>query len=323
MILGFGPTPASAPAPDAPGAGVPAAVGTHEEWRTIVARAEVNGTSLEYVENGEGQPLVFVHGSASDIRTWHNQEKEFGNHFRVITYSRRYHWPNEPIGEGADYSMLEHVWDLGAFLRALGAAPVHLVGHSYGAFVCLLLAVQEPGLIRTLVLAEPPAVTLFVSYPPRPPEILRLMISRPRTAAAIVKFGARGIQPTTAALRRGDTEGAIQIFGRTVLGSQAYRSLSESRREQVRANFLAAEFLGSGYPPLEASDVQQVRCPTLLLYAQRSPRLFHRLIDRLQELLPNAKRVEVRDASHIMHEDNPSEYNAAVLSHLQKHSKTS
>jgi pimeloyl-ACP methyl ester carboxylesterase len=105
---------------------------------------DINDYSFKYIEHSSGEPLVFVHGSASDYRTWQAQQDEFGKHFRTITYSRRYHWPNEQIAEGADYSMPEHVHDLEALLGLLGAAPAHLVGHSYGAFVCLLLAVQAP-----------------------------------------------------------------------------------------------------------------------------------------------------------------------------------
>jgi hypothetical protein len=78
----------------------------------------------------------------------------------------------------------------------------------YGAFVRLLLAIREPGLARTLVLAEPPVITLFVSNSPKPSEILRLMLSRPRTAVSIVRFGATGVGPATAAAKRGDTEAA-------------------------------------------------------------------------------------------------------------------
>jgi pimeloyl-ACP methyl ester carboxylesterase len=72
----------------------------------------LNGTAFEYFEDGSGEPLVFVHGSASDYRTWQGQTNIFAGRFRTIAYSRRYHWPNRPIPEGVDYSMAEHVADL-------------------------------------------------------------------------------------------------------------------------------------------------------------------------------------------------------------------
>jgi pimeloyl-ACP methyl ester carboxylesterase len=62
--------------------------------------------------------------------------------------------------------MREHVQDLRAVVRSATAGPAHLVGHSYGAYLCLRLATEDPGLIRSLVLAEPPVFTLFTSSPP-------------------------------------------------------------------------------------------------------------------------------------------------------------
>jgi pimeloyl-ACP methyl ester carboxylesterase len=277
------------------------------------------GARLDYVEKGDGAPVVLVHGSASDRRTWQAQIDGLGARYRAIAYSRRYHWPNERIEEHADYSMAEHVEDLDAFLRSLDAAPVHLVGHSYGAFVALLLAAREPSLVRTLVLGEPPVVPLFLSNQPRASEIVRLGLRKPRTAAALVRFGATGVAPATAAARRGDMDAAMRTFGKAVLGAGYYRRLSPSRLEQVRANAMKAEFLGSGFAPLEERAVKAVRAPTLLVNGQESPRIFHCLIDRLAELLPAARRIGIPAASHIMHEDNPAAYNAAVLAFLDGH----
>jgi pimeloyl-ACP methyl ester carboxylesterase len=277
---------------------------------------DINNYSFKYTEDGSGEPVVLVHGSASDYRTWQAQRDEFAGQFRVIDYSRRYHWPNERIPEGADYAMAKHVDDLEALIRRCDAAPAHLVGHSYGAFLCLLLAAREPELVRTLVLTEPPVVTLFVSNSPKPLEILKLLLSRPRTALAIIKFGARGLVPAGEAMRRGDTETALRLFGGATLGPETFDRLSESRLEQARANLIKAELLGSGLAPLDPDQVRGVRTPALLINGERSPDLFHLLTDRLQELLPHSERIEIGGASHIAHEDNPPAYNAAVLAFL-------
>jgi len=284
-----------------------------------MAQRSISGLEIEYTETGEGLPLVLIHGSASDARTWNRQLEPFAERFRVLTYSRRYHWPNAPIPDGADYAMAEHVEDLEVFLRSFDATPAHLVGHSYGAFVALLLAMHSPQLVRTLVLAEPPVITLFVSNTPTPLELLKLLATRPRTALAILKLGATGIRPASAAAKRGDMDDAMHRFGTAVLGRVAYDRLSDARREQVRANLFAAEFLGSGFPPLEADALRSVQIPTLLVTAESSARAFHRLADALEEMLPQAERVGIPNASHIVHEDNALAYNEAVLSFLDAH----
>jgi pimeloyl-ACP methyl ester carboxylesterase len=81
--------------------------------------ATVNGTTLAYREEGAGQPVVFVHGTISDMRPWEQQPPLIGASYRAITYSRRYARPNEDIEPGADDQMMPHVDDLAAFLREI------------------------------------------------------------------------------------------------------------------------------------------------------------------------------------------------------------
>jgi pimeloyl-ACP methyl ester carboxylesterase len=288
-------------------------------------KAEINGASLAYQDTGNGPPVVLVHGSVSDIRTWDRQIPALSGDYRVISYSRRYFHPNEPLGDGADDPALTHVEDLIALIRSLDAAPAHLIGHSWGGLICLLTAIRSPDVVRSLVLMEPPVVSLFVSSPPRPSELLRVFIRRPGTAIAILKFGAGAIAPAQKAFRRGDDEAAIQAYGRGVLGEEMFSKLTESRLQQVRTNLKPekAQILGSGFPPLKVEDVRGVRVPTLLMQGDRSPKLFHRLQDRLEELLGDVERFEVPGASHIMHEDNPDRANERIVEFLGKCSRSS
>lgn len=214
-----------------------------------VKTVTANGTALAYREQGKGEPVVFVHGGLSDLRTWEQQLPRIGSSCRAVTYSRRYARPNEDIEPGADDQMLPHVDDLAAFLRAIDATPAHLVGNSWGAFICLLTAIGHPEVVRTLVLEEPPVLPLFVSTHPRPAELLRLLARRPRTALAIMKFGAGTVTPVEKQLRRGEDEKAMLTFVRGVLGRRAYERLPAARKEQMRENAstLRAEMLGAGF----------------------------------------------------------------------------
>ncbi|PEN13309.1 alpha/beta hydrolase [Longibacter salinarum] len=286
--------------------------------------ARVNGTTLAYEVSGDGEPVVLVHGSASDHRTWSAQKDAFAEQFRVISYSRRYHWPNEPIPEDAVYIMDEHVDDLRALIRSLDLAPAHLVGNSYGAFLCLLLAIRDPSLVRSLVLAEPPVLTLFVSNDPTALELLKVLLTRPRTAVGILRLGIQGIDPAKRAFEQGDQKAGLRTFVDAVLGPRAYDRLPDFRREQVEDNVesLQAELLGPGFSPLDAEKVQQIQAPTLLVTGEDSIGLFHRLTDRLEELLPRCERTEILEAPHTMHEANAPAFNAAVRSFLETHHQT-
>ncbi|MGB5812859.1 MAG: alpha/beta hydrolase [Polyangiales bacterium] len=280
---------------------------------------DVRGASLAYREAGKGPPVILVHGSASDMRTWGTTVPAIAAEHRTIAYSRRYARPNAPIPPGADDPMREHVDDLLSFVTTLSAAPAHLVGHSWGAFVCLLAAIRCPDVVRSLVLIEPPVLSLFVSTPPRPSELMRTFLRSPATAFSIVRFGVTAAEPATKAYRRGEDGAAFEIFGRGVLGKDAFERLSPDRKQQAWENMSVdkAQLLGEGFPPLAYEDVQRVRCPVLLLCGERSPPLFGRLTDRLEALLPNATRLDVSAASHLVHEDDPETVHEAILSFLR------
>jgi len=283
-----------------------------------VRTAAVDGIALAYREQGEGEAVVFVHGSASDLRTWEQQLPAIGTRYRAIAYSRRFARPNEDIEPCADDQMLPHVDDLAALLQVIGAAPAHLVGHSWGAFICLLAAIRQPEMVSSLVLLEAPVLSLFVSTPPLLRELLPLLVRRPRTALAILGFGAGTFAPAQRAFRRGDDDQALQTFAHGVLGKETYERLPEERKQQARENLgaLRAQLLGAGFPPLDEEDVRGIRVPTLLMTGQRSPAFLLRLTEHLQRLLPNAERVDIAGASHAMQEENPGAVNEAILGFL-------
>lgn len=278
----------------------------------------INGAALKVEERGKGEVVVFVHGSASDYRTWKKQVDQFAKEYRVVTYSRRFHWPNERIPDDVDYSMAEQVNDLGTLILKLNVSSVHLVGHSYGAFLCLLLAIKKPQLVKTLALSEPPAITLFVSSKPKPLEILKLLISRPRTGIAMIRFAVKGVAPAENAAKRDDAKGAGRLLGKCILGETFYSRLTEERLGQVDANAIKAEFLGSGFAALDSEQLRNINVPVLLVCGEHSNRLFHRIVDRLEELISDTRRVEIPDASHIMHEDNAEHYNRELRQFLKE-----
>lgn len=130
-----------------------------------------------------------------------------------------------------------------------------------------------------------------------------------------MRFGISAVGPAEKAYRRGEDEAGFEAFGRGVLGTEAFDRLSPERRAQAWDNVAVdkAQLLGEGFPPLSDAEVRGVAAPTLLMHAERSPQFLRLLTDGLEELLPNVGRLEVPEASHIMHEDNPGVVNEAIL----------
>src|SRR5687768_16452440 len=124
-----------------------------EEIKSIeVKQISVHGNVLHYVEQGEGNNMVLVHGGLSDNRMWEGQMEAFSEKHHVVAYSRRYAYPNGAADDSVGYTVVPHAKDLAAFINALETGPVHLVGHSYGAYTALLTAIEHPELVKSLCL---------------------------------------------------------------------------------------------------------------------------------------------------------------------------
>lgn len=282
-------------------------------------RAEFDGTQLAYVEQGSGEPVVFVHGSICDLTIWEPQVAAIGGKYRAIAYSRRYAWPNEDLPSGAEDMMQPHVNDLLAFLRAVDAYPAHLVGNSWGAFICLRAAMQEPAAVRSLVLEEPPLVPLITGAPPSPAHIFKSLLRHPILTLTLMRFGAGTIAPMTKLVKAGEVEASIDRFAQGVLGKQSFAALPADVRAHMSAN--AATHLGQalvdgGFEPLTESQIAAVAAPALIITGANSPSVLKRFDGLLARLLPNNRTLTVPAASHVMHLENPTAVNDALLGFL-------
>jgi non-heme chloroperoxidase len=280
-------------------------------------RVSVNGAELAYVEQGTGQPVVFVHGGFNDLTIWQQQVPAAAQRYRAIAYSRRYAWPNEGIPDDVDDEADAHADDLAGLLQTLGFGPAHLVGHSYGAGICMTAALRHPELARTLVLMEP-GIVPSLGFPPKAQAILKLVVTRPRLGKALMGFGMK-IAPASAALKRGETEQAIRVF---VDGLSAEPGFHDRLPADVKRHMLANSkilrslFFGKGVPPFGEENVRRLTQPTLLVTGERSPAHFLRTTDRLASLFPNARRAVVPNAAHTMQFQNSAGLNRAILDFL-------
>src|SRR5262245_19813659 len=92
-----------------------------------VKEAEIHGVRLSYVEQGSGEPIVFVHGAFSDLRVWEPIREDVAKRYRFIAYTQRYHGVGAWNDDGKNYNTAIHVDELAKFNTKLNAGPVDLV----------------------------------------------------------------------------------------------------------------------------------------------------------------------------------------------------
>jgi pimeloyl-ACP methyl ester carboxylesterase len=109
---------------------------------------DIDGLAMFYETEGDGAPLVLMHGGLADNSTWAAQFSGLAPHCRVVAPERQAqgHTPDRP-GPLTYQAMTEQTV---SFLYALGLGPVDLLGWSDGGMVGTLMAAQHPEFVRTL-----------------------------------------------------------------------------------------------------------------------------------------------------------------------------
>src|ERR1700761_9095394 len=179
----------------------------------------VNGIDMPYLEVGQGHPLVCVHGTLGDFRTWFSVLGPLSSKHRVISVSLRHFYPEHWNGVGDDYRMAQHVADVIAFIEQIEPRPVDLMGHSRGGHISFRVAQQRPDLLRQVVLAEPGG-DLDASLDPNVSPS-----ATPAMALRAVAFADR--------VRSGDGEGALEDFVDGVDGEHTWRRLPAAAKQQM------------------------------------------------------------------------------------------
>ena len=111
---------------------------------------EAGGVRTWYEEHGAGEPLVLLHGGAVDARFFEHNVGPLAERFHVYTPERRGHGHTPDVEGPITYELMAQ--DTIAFLDAVLGGPTHLAGHSDGAVVAMLVAMQRPELVKRLVM---------------------------------------------------------------------------------------------------------------------------------------------------------------------------
>jgi pimeloyl-ACP methyl ester carboxylesterase len=271
-------------------------------------RVRVNGVELHYVESGKGIPVVFVHGGLDNYRMWEAQLKPFSQNYRVIAYSRRYNYPNHNPHIRPDHSAIIEADDLAALIKKLKLGRVHVVGHSYGAFTALFLAVKHPELVRTLVLAEPP--------------VLRWAQDDAEGQALFVEIMDNLWKPVGKAFRRGEKEQALRLTLNYFAGEGVFDQVPEVQRKYWFSNYREWQALTTSrdaFPRLNPDAVRRIKAPALMLSGGRTFNILKFVDRKLLLFLSNGEQVILPDASHDMWNEQPEASRQAVLAFLSKH----
>lgn len=254
----------------------------------------VRDVSLHYTEQGEGPPVVFLHGTGASSFIWERSIPQLPPGRRLIAYDRR--------GFGASGGPLarrlrDHVDDAAALIDALDAAPAMIVTQSGGAPIALALTIAYPAAVSALVMAEP---AYQVAMHPAPSltsamtKLLWRMLVRRDRAAAVV--------------------GYYRWASRFTTGGNAYDGYPERWQAiaMSHADATLREVIQLIPPWPRAAAVRRISCPTTLVIGDNGEPVFRRTTRRVHRLLAQSHLTDVNGASHLIPADQPELFAEAV-----------
>jgi pimeloyl-ACP methyl ester carboxylesterase len=190
--------------------------------------------------------------------------------------------------------------DLAALIEQLGLAPAHIVGNSFGGSVVLRLAGERPDLFRSLIVNEPP--------------LMSLLADEPNGQAALQALKAR-IGAVVELLEAGDPEAGVRQFVETIaFGPGAWAQVPSEVKKTVIFN--APTFLDEMHDP-EALSIDLVRLrrfshPALLTTGEQSPPFFTPIVEKIASVLPQAEMQTFLGVGHEPEQTHPELYAATV-----------
>jgi esterase len=262
----------------------------------------VNGYDMAYLEVGRGPPLVCVHGTLGDFRTWSAVLGPLSKKHRVIAVSLRRFFPEHWDGVGDDFLIAQHVADLIGFIERLDAKPVDLMGHSRGGHISFRVAQARPDLLRRLVLAEPGG-ELDQSLDP----------------AAAPGSSSRATRIAVAAdkVAAGDVDGGLMAFFDAIEGDGAWARLLAAPKQQLRDNaYTLIGQVGENRLPYSRRDAESLGMPTLLIGSADTRGSLPAVLRALAAHMPGASTVMISGAGHWMFEQAPQAFCETVLGFL-------
>jgi pimeloyl-ACP methyl ester carboxylesterase len=252
------------------------------------------GTPIASWRNGNGPPVVLVHGTTADHSRWDPLLPELGSRFSVWAIDRR---GRGGSGDAPTYAIEREFEDVAAVVDSIGG-PVSLFGHSYGALCCLEAALLTSN-VANLVLYEPPTIPDSTRFPPGFIAELESLIAQDKRDETLTRFFQ-------------------------VVLARPPQEIGRMRGEPIWATRVAAAHTVARETAIEDAyrfdpgRFRDIALPTLLLQGSESPSFLKHSTQAVHAALPNNRLVVMEGQGHNAISAAPELITAEVMGFLQQ-----
>ncbi len=275
----------------------------------------LNGLDFHYRDwGGAGQPVILLHGLASNCHIWDLVAPILAKDFAVVAMDQRGHGKSAKPDHGYDFATVGG--DVSALASALGLDAPVIVGHSWGGDVALELAVAQPQLVKGLVFVDGGMINSSARYSSLD-EAREQMAPPDFSGFNVEQFSQRVRDGQLGSLMTGQIE-EIVLANFEVLADGTIKARL-SRDNHIRI----IDALWDHHPP---ELYPEVSCPVLVMPSRRKndPATAERREMREKSVatagaaLANSKTVWLEDSIHDVPIQRPELVAGVIAEHIQR-----
>jgi N-formylmaleamate deformylase len=257
-------------------------------WNTAICKT--NGINIHYTRTGGNKPpVVLLHGLMTNGMCWKSLALSLEKDYDLIMPDARGHGKSSVPDFGYRYE--DHANDVAGLINTLRLPPPILLGHSMGGMTAAVVASLKPNLLRGLILADPTFLSPGIQREVRDSDVAdqhRKILNK--SFEDVVKE-ARVRHPK----RSNET---IELFANA----------------RLQTSMAAFDVLTPPNPDFEQL-VSKIDIPCLLIFGDKGV-VSSAIAERLQNLNPRLSVEQIQEAGHVLHLDQPEQFEAIVNSFL-------
>lgn len=256
---------------------------------------DIEGGRLYYEADGDGPPVVLMHGGLLDHRMWDAQVDALAERYRLIRFDLRgYGRSSPPPGEP-----YRHCDDLAALLDHFDVDTAVVGGESFGGAVTLDFALAHPDRVRGLVFVAAGPITGWTWQ------------------------GGSPLKPVFRAARDVGVDAAKEAF----LAAPMWDSLADRPDVAAAVRAMVTDYSGwhlrqrdpaTFAEPAAIERLEEVTAPALVVIGGRDFVDLRGMGEALAARLPHAHRLLMADHGHVPNMEDPETFNRATLAFLDE-----
>jgi pimeloyl-ACP methyl ester carboxylesterase len=262
-------------------------------------------TDIHYLDLGEGEPVLLVHGIGQSLFTWRNNfDFLVKNGYRAIAVDLAgFGYSSHP---NIYYTSEEYALIIEAFLDSLNIKRAHIAAFSTGCASSLCFAAANPKRAGKLILVSPGAPNS------RYPFLMKALSTG--LGSSVVK-----LHMTEASVRKVLHD---MYFDTTNITNEVVEGyFAPYRNKTVRETLsMCMIHLDDAYA---RSLLKEIKSETLVFYGTDDKLHDEKTVSSYASVIPKAKLIKIRNSGHLLHEEKSSKFNSEILSFLSESKEAS